>query len=220
MAFHSRRLASFEKISAQMRLRPPQLEALEKLHTVLSDLSSGLDSCSQSQVNTIFKEHFPSWDIPENGLVNFTINLATGVGKTRLIGAIIAYLFNSGDSKDFLIVTPRAEIIRKFIRELQPESPKYIFHDPSIIERANIITLGTINKSLRQSFLWDHPNVWVLSPQAFTARGARIKSGGDDGLPTFDFLKDLDDLTVFFDESHLLGNENAQQGSWKKELES
>ncbi len=220
MEILSRREASYDKIASQMRLRTPQLEALEKFHAIVSSLPSELGNCSQSEVNAAFKSSFPSWNTSDDGLLNFTINLATGVGKTRLIGAIIAYLFNSGDAKNFLIVTPRSEIIRKFIRELQPESPKYIFHDPSLIARANIISLGTITRSVKQISLWDFPNVWVLSPQAFSAKGARIKSGGDDGLPTFDFIRNLNDLTIFFDESHHLGNENAEQGAWKSELEA
>lgn len=220
MTILSQREASYNKIASQMRLRTPQLEALKKFHTIVSRLPSELGNCSQSEVNATFKASFPSWNAPDDGLLNFTISLATGVGKTKLIGALIAYLFNSGDSKNFLIVTPRSEIIRKFIRELRPESPKYIFYDPSLIAGANIIPLEKITRSVRQTSIWDFPNVWVLSPQAFTAKGARTKSGGDDGLPTFNFIRDLNDLTIFFDESHHLGNENADQGAWKSELEA
>ena len=215
----SRRTDSYEKIASHMRPRAPQLEALDQLHSVLNELPEKLGKCRQTQVNSAFKHRFSSWNISTDGLVNFTVNLATGVGKTKLIGAMIAYLFNSGDAKNFLIVTPRAEIIRKFIRELQPESPKYIFYDPSILPRGNIITLGKITQSRRQPSLWDYPNIWVLSPQTFSAKGARIKAGGDDGMPAFEHLKNLDDLVVFFDESHHLGDEKRKQGAWKKELE-
>ena len=215
-----RREESFKKISMHMRLRKPQLEALEKFHSVLSELPESMDKSSQSLINSVFKRNFNTWEISEEGLLSFTVNLATGVGKTKLIGAVIAYLFNSGDSKNFLIVTPRAEIIRKFLRELQPESPKYIFQDPAILPRGNIIPLGKITRSLRQTSLWQYPNIWVLSPQAFSVRGARIKAGGDDGIPPSEYIKNLNDLTIFFDESHHLGDEKTKQSAWKKELAS
>ena len=127
MSIPLRRSSSFENIKSNMRLRAPQLEALEKFHSTMCKLPKNLEDCGQGELNTSFKNEFPSWHVSEQGLLSFTFNLATGVGKTKLIGALIAYLYNSNDSKNFLIVTPRAEIIRKFIRELQPENSKYIF---------------------------------------------------------------------------------------------
>jgi superfamily II DNA or RNA helicase len=203
-----------------MRLRAPQLQVIDKINSIMTKLPDNLGKCRQADVNSTFKDDFPSWQVSNDGLLSFTVNLATGVGKTKLIGAIIAYLFNSGDSKRFLIVTPRTEIIRKFVRELQPESPKYMFHDPSILPRANVISLGTITRSLNQLLLFNEPNIWVLSPQSFSAKGARIKAGGDDGTPTFEYLKNLNDLVIFFDESHHLGDEKQQRGAWKTELEN
>ena len=60
----------------------------------------------------------------------------------------------------------------------------------------------------------------VLSPQSFSAKGAQIKLGGDDGLPTFDFIRDLNDLTIFFDDPIILGmrTQNRARGKVSSRL--
>lgn len=210
-------------IKAHMRLRTPQSEALESFHAVISTLHQPLSDSSYSEVTNVFKAYFPEWTYHEGdrNCPEMTAHLATGVGKTKFIGALIAYLFRSGDSKHFLIVTPRAEIVRKFIRELHPESPKYIFSDKSVIHNTHVFTAENYeSKSAGQIGLWGEPGptVWVLSPQSFTAKGARIKADSDFGNSLVSELKKLNDLVVFFDESHHLSDTAATITKWKKEI--
>ena len=88
-----------------MKLRLPQREALECFHNILDKAEMPLSQMSREEVCELFKEANPKWTF-EHETPEFTFNLATGVGKTRLIGALIAYLFVSGESKDFMIVSP------------------------------------------------------------------------------------------------------------------
>ena len=53
--------------------------------------------------------------------------LATGVGKTRLMGAFIAYLYLTGKSRHFFVLAPNKTIYEKLIADFSPESPKYVF---------------------------------------------------------------------------------------------
>src|SRR6185312_5191880 len=60
--------------------------------------------------------------------------LATGVGKTRLIGAFIAYLYLTGKSRHFFVLAPNKTIYEKLISDFSPASAKYVF--PGIAEFA------------------------------------------------------------------------------------
>ncbi len=206
-----------------MRLRAPQSDALKKFHEVISTIPTTLCEATYMEVTLAFKNIFPHWAYrpTPNACPEFTVNLATGVGKTKFIGSIIAYLFNANESKNFLIITPRAEIIRKFVRELQPDSSKYIFTDKSVVSQVEVIISDNIQtKNRRQITYWESttPNLWVFTPQSFTAKNAKIKSDGDFGLPTVNLLKGLKDLVIFFDESHHLGSDTIKTSVWKKEI--
>jgi superfamily II DNA or RNA helicase len=220
---NSVRVAALGKVRAHMHLRRPQEEALEKLHHAITLLGAPLAESSNTEVAAAFGTAFPTWGIPADQArcPECTVNLATGVGKTKFIGAVIAYLCNAGESRNFLIVTPRAEVIRKFIRELHPEHPKYIFSDKSVIRRPTVITVDNIDAiNLNQLELMDPTElyVWVISPQAFTAKNAKIKSGGDFGGPSTDILRAKNDLVVLFDESHHLGTDQRRVSSWRQEI--
>jgi superfamily II DNA or RNA helicase len=214
----SKRETEARAIAEQMRLREPQKDALLAFHQVLNALKDPLNRTPQSELTAVCRVLHPSWKILGDDVpLDLTVHLATGVGKTKVIGAIMAYLIRCKDARNFLIVTPRAEIIRKFLRELRPESDKYIFEDRVVIDRVNIISLDTLSRNSRQLPIWDMPNVWVLSPQAFAANNARMKAYSDDGPPPAEQLRHLKDLIVFFDESHHLGNRD-DPGVWRKEL--
>ena len=67
---------------------------------------------------TSFERDFPS----------FCFALATGIGKTRLMGACIAYLRYEKGIKHFFVMAPNLTIYRKLKDDLgNPSSPKYVF---------------------------------------------------------------------------------------------
>src|SRR5262249_33986147 len=66
---------------------------------------------------TDFEREFPS----------ICFALATGVGKTRLMGASIAYLYETGVSKNFFVLAPNLTIYEKLIRDFTPQTSKYVF---------------------------------------------------------------------------------------------
>lgn len=54
--------------------------------------------------------------------------MATGVGKTRLMGAFIAYLYTQKNIKNFFVVAPNTTIYDKLKRDLSDSgSEKYVF---------------------------------------------------------------------------------------------
>jgi len=58
---------------------------------------------------------------------SFCFALATGVGKTRLMGACIYDLWKTCGYRNFFILAPGGTIYEKLRAELQPQHPKYLF---------------------------------------------------------------------------------------------
>lgn len=200
-----------------MKLRLPQREALECFHNILDKAEMPLSQMSREEVCELFKEANPKWTF-EHETPEFTFNLATGVGKTRLIGALIAYLFVSGESKDFMIVSPRSEIIRKFINVCNGVKD-YLFVDEGLIDFPSIFHSESNVADYEQGIIFGGPRIWILSPQSLTANNARMKFKGQfDSCTPVEYLRKLDDLVVFFDESHHLGLDSEEDSVWRAEL--
>ncbi len=116
-----------KKISLAMSLRTPQEEALsvlDKINSSCDFLNDSLDyilrtasehSLSQKNISCDFS--FPS----------FCFDMTTGIGKTRLMGACIYYLYKTKRYKHFFILTPGNTIYDKLRMEALPESKKYLF---------------------------------------------------------------------------------------------
>lgn len=58
---------------------------------------------------------------------SFCYAMATGIGKTRLMGASIYYLYKTKGYKHFFILAPGNTIYDKLRKESNPNHPKYIF---------------------------------------------------------------------------------------------
>lgn len=208
-------------VLSRMHLRTPQMEALKAFHEVMNTSAASLSEMSSGEVDALFQAFYPNWNYG-SGCTEFTFHLATGVGKTRLIGAVMAYLFTAEESKNFLIISPRAEIIRKFFSVCQPTSDDYIFVDknfvgmPHIMDSESVIFGGTILDSM-----YTGPRIWILTPQALTAKDAKLKKRNEyDVCSTVDYIRSLDDLVVFFDESHHLGYDKKTSSVWHNEVKA
>jgi hypothetical protein len=64
------------------------------------------------------------------GVVGLLI-VSTGVGKTRLMGAFIAYLYLTQRSRHFFVLAPNTTIYHKLISDFSLDSPKYVFRRTS-----------------------------------------------------------------------------------------
>ncbi len=129
-------------ISNVMSLRKPQKKSLEVLHEIASNvnLQKGMDlQEALSTVNTLF----PTCTNFERDFMSLTFALATGVGKTRLMGAFIAYLYTNHNIKNFFVVAPGTTIYDKLQRDLgDPNSAKYVFKGLSCFVNASQIITG------------------------------------------------------------------------------
>src|SRR5450759_3975503 len=114
-------------IKNRLSLRLPQEQSLN----ILADLADRLTlkknpdlAAELVKVNTLypictdFERNFPS----------ICFALATGVGKTRLMGAFISYLYTAKGIRNFFVLAPNITIYDKLILEFSDQShPKYVF---------------------------------------------------------------------------------------------
>jgi len=148
--------------------------------------------------------------------------LATGVGKTRLMGAFISYLYQAHGIGNFFVLAPNLTIYNKLIADFTPNTPKYVFkgiaefavHPPTVITGDTYESgVGVREEWRRQRLLpgmeaYDgvHINIFNISKINSEVRGGkspRIKRLSEYiGESYFDYLAGLPDLVLLMDESH------------------
>ena len=165
----------------------------------------------QSEFKTVtdFERDFPS----------LCFALATGVGKTRLMGAFITYLFRQKLSRHFFVLAPNLTIYNKLITDFTPNTSKYVFegiaefatNPPELITGDNYESgRGVRSEEAVQARMFDtspiHINIFNISKINSEVRGdkaPRIKRLSEYiGESYFDYLAGLHDLVLLMDESH------------------
>ena len=73
-------------------------------------------------------ELYPTCQDFERNFPNLCFALATGVSKTRLMGALIAYLYLAKGVKNFFVLALNLTVYNKLITDFSHiSSPKYVF---------------------------------------------------------------------------------------------
>lgn len=208
------------EIKNRLSLRKPQWESLEILSEIADVLSlkknTNLDDAKAKikELGAKFDEVRKFSDF-EREFPNICFSLATGVGKTRLMGAFITYLHLAKGINNFFVLAPNLTIYNKLIDDLgNPSSPKYVFKGISRFAQSQpqIITGDNYNKHQNfsiQNLLFKRVRINIFNI-------SKINSDVDKktGLPRikrlseylgesyFDYLKNLPDLVLLMDESH------------------
>src|SRR5207302_2316527 len=113
-------------IAARLSLRPPQRHSLEILDRVTEIVPPKKESDVAAALAAIRSE-FPSVTDFEREFPSVCFALATGVGKTRLMGAFISYLHLAHGYNNFFVLAPNLTIYNKLITDFTPNTPKYVF---------------------------------------------------------------------------------------------
>lgn len=208
--------AAVNAVAQRLSLRTPQRESLEilaKLCEVLT-LDKGAELADElARVKQAFPQ-LSGFEDFERAFPSFCFALATGVGKTRLMGAFIAYLHREKQIQNFFVLAPNLTIYDKLIRDFTPNTAKYVFQGISefAVRAPTIITGETYRSggSVRGRGLFGHDdvhiNVFNISKINSEMRGDRkplIKQLQETiGESYFDYLSKLDDLVLLMDESH------------------
>ncbi len=198
-------------IANRLSLRPPQRESLEILARLCDIVSLEKDADTAEALKAVQSEYASVTDF-ERDFPSLCFALATGVGKTRLMGAFIAYLYKAEGLKHFFVLAPNLTIYNKLIADFTPNTPKYVFQGISefAVEPPELIT-GDNYESGRgvRGGLFDvnvHINIFNISKINSEVRGGsapRIKRLSEYiGQSYFEYLSGLDDLVLLMDESH------------------
>jgi len=199
-------------IANRLSLRQPQRDALEILARVAEIIPLEKGSDAAQSLETIKGEFSTVADF-EREFPSLCFAIATGVGKTRLMGAFIAYLTRAEGIRHFFVLAPNLTIYNKLVTDFTAGTPKYVFQ--GISEFANnppeIITGDNYEsgRGVRGGKLFDdavHINIFNISKINSEVRGdkaPRIKRLSEYiGESYFDYLANLDDLVLLMDESH------------------
>ena len=146
--------------------------------------------------NIKFDTNFPS----------FTFALATGVGKTRLMAAMIAYLYFTKGLKDFFILTPGETIYTKTINNFTPGNKKYVLDGLTEFPDFNLVTGVNYTYADFGNKLFDAINIYVFNIQKiFNERKDvefRFHKYRETLGSSFAELLQKKDLVILMDESH------------------
>jgi len=203
-------------VTGRLSLRPPQAESLTRLVRALDAAPELLNhERDVSAILSTLKAEFPTLSDFEREFPSLCFALATGVGKTRLMGAFIAYLHLAHGINNFFVLAPNLTIYNKLITDFTRNTPKYVFkgiaefaqQPPLIITGDNYDQTGAAVDDQSMGFAHDvRINIFNISKINAEVRGGkepRIKRMREVlGDSYFNHLANLPDLVLLMDESH------------------
>lgn len=212
---------TFLMIKNRLSLRQPQTDSLEILEYLVNELEMKKDIDLKVELEKV-KQKFPTCTDFERDFPSLCFSLATGVGKTRLMGAFIAYLHIHKGINNFFVVAPNLTVYNKLIEDFKnPSNPKYVFKGiaefankpPKVITGENYDSQVAGQLVSSQVFSNITINVFNISKINRDSQKSRKKDEKDKpprikrlseylGQSYFDYLSQLKDLVLLMDESH------------------
>jgi type III restriction enzyme len=208
-------------VAGRLSLRPPQAESVAKLIAALNAAPELLAHDVDGQPRDVaailnsLKGQFATLQDFEREFPSLCFALATGVGKTRLMGAFISYLHLAHGINNFFVLAPNLTIYNKLIADFTPNTAKYVFkgiaefaqQPPLIITGDNYDQSGAAVADAPSGFAHDvRINIFNISKINSEVRGGkepRIKRMKEVlGDSYFNHLANLPDLVMLMDESH------------------
>lgn len=197
-------------IAGRLSLRAPQRESLEILDRVAEIVPPRKDMSAEAALEVIRSEFASVTDF-ERDFPSLCFALATGVGKTRLMGAFITYLHLAHGINNFFVLAPNLTIYNKLIADFTPNTPKYVFkgiaefavNAPVIITGDNYDQRDPASGVLFGGVRINIFNISKINSEVRGGKAPRIKRLSEYiGESYFDYLAGLPDLVLLMDESH------------------
>ncbi|EFO0537931.1 TPA: DEAD/DEAH box helicase family protein [Escherichia coli] len=201
-------------ISGRLSLRAPQRESLEALAKAIDTTNDKLLDPKHDVPSLLktLKAEFPTLEDFERDFPSLCFALATGVGKTRLMGAFISYLHLAHGIKNFFVLAPNLTIYEKLIADFSPGTPKYVFkgiaefaaYPPEVITGDNYEQRGAqVMSDLFSNVRINVFNISKINSEVRGGKAPRIKRLSEYlGDSYFSHLAGLPDLVLLMDESH------------------
>lgn len=193
---------TIDDIARGLSLRIPQTKSLELLDRILPEDINALNLENIQAIHqdmTDFHYDFPS--------VCFA--LATGVGKTRLMGAMILYLYETRGIRNFFVVAPNLTIYEKLKKDFTFGTSKYVFpwqawfgwNNPVVIDGENYHQMWGLFSDFNKDKIII--NIFNISKFNSTKETTKLKKISEYlGQSYFEYVQSLDNLIILMDESH------------------
>jgi type III restriction enzyme len=198
-------------IAGRLSLRSPQRKSLEVLARIC-EIAPPTKDADRTETLAAIRSEFASVTDFEREFPSICFALATGVGKTRLMGAFISYLYIAHSIRNFFVLAPNLTIYNKLITDFSNRThPKYVFQgiQDFAINPPSIINGDNYESQART--LFNRPedckiNIFNISKISSEVRGGKQlkmrRLSEFIGQSYFEYLSQQADLVLLMDESH------------------
>jgi type III restriction enzyme len=209
---------ALSQINQRLSLRKPQTESLRRLADIVDLIDPSKTTNVDAARDAIRDAYGPLPDAQfeefERDFPSVCFALATGVGKTRMMGAFVSYLFMIGKSRNFFVLAPNLTVYEKLLADFQPSSPKYVFkgveafaHQPPLIVNADNYEDGVGVRGTdffgQEGAIINIFNISKINSEVRGGRSPRMKRLQEYiGESYFSYLAGLPDLVMLMDEAH------------------
>jgi restriction endonuclease len=213
----------------EMDLWKPQIEALEVFDRLMTVSKLGKDITKQEVISNLIREpsithlaqkklfDFTEEINPKTGteFPSFCFAIATGGGKTRLMGACIAYLYNTKGFKNFFILSKGETIYTKHRKEdFDPAADKYVFKGLDGFPVPRLIDGDNYERSSYPELFSDDLTIYLFNIEKIFNERTDVefrfhKFQESIGGSFADILRKKKDLVFLMDESHRVRAEKS-----------
>jgi type III restriction enzyme len=201
------------QIKARLSLRTPQADCLDVLADVIAnsplrEMVPFTKEADPVEMLEAVRGTYPLVETFERDFPSLCFSLATGVGKTRLMGAFISWLYLTGRSWHFFVLAPNTTIYNKLIADFTPGTEKYVFK--GIAEFSQVPPLLVTGENWEQgsnvhgdSLFRGAAEINIFNVDKINKDQGRIKTLREYiGQSYFEYLANLPDLVLLMDEAH------------------
>jgi len=210
-------------ISNTMSLREPLKQSLELLDSLIAKADLIGNSKTEKKIELI-KKDCSLFEEFERSFPSVCFSIATGIGKTRLMGAFVTYLVKEKGIKNFFILSPNITIYDKLKDDFGNKgAEKYVFKGLTDISNNAVIITGEDyeTKGIKASDDSIQINMFNIGKI-----NADIKTTTKDGRTYYllelnaretigdsyyNYLMNLKDLVIIMDESHRYRGERGME---------
>lgn len=204
-----------ENIKQRLSLRKPLQEALD----ILTQLSEVLEMEKEVNLKSELEKVqalYPTCIDFEREFPSICFSIATGVGKTRLMGACVGYLYLQKGIRNFFVLAPNLTIYNKLIEDFGNSSnPKYVFTGiADFVHNKPVIITGDNYNQQGELFNKAEIRINIFNVSKFARDTKPVREGGKNMTPRikrlseylgqsyWSYLSNLDDLVILMDEAH------------------
>src|SRR6185437_13791108 len=173
-----------ENIKQRLSLRKPLQEALDILTQVSEELELEKEVDLKTELEKV-QALFPTCTDFEREFPSICFSIATGVGKTRLMGACVAYLYLQKGIRNFFVLAPNLTIYNKLIEDFGNSSnPKYVFTGiADFVHNKPVIVTGDNYNQQGELFNEAEIRINIFNVAKFARETKPVREGGRNMAP-------------------------------------